>query len=265
MRNIATIAALAATAVSAIPVPFTVTIIDIIDVTTTVWDGEPLSSETMVQPSWSPNHTTSFCSTASLSTSQVSSAPLTPPAMPTAVSTTPAATSTPSAASTGSYDSPNGDTYAQRVLNHHNVHRHNNSVGSLSWDGSLASIALEIAKSCVYAHNLSAGGGSSSYGQNIAAGVPADNITFVITDSFYNAEIMNFEGLYGQSTPSNINDEQAFGSYGHYTQVVWAGTTAVGCATVDCTSQGLTNTGSDVAPYFTVCNYFPPGIITLTL
>ena len=69
---------------------------------------------------------------------------------------------------------------------------------------------------------------------------------------------MNFAGLYGQVTPDGINTD-AFDGWGHYTQIVWGATTAVGCATVDCTSQGLANTGSDIPPYFTVCNYSPPG------
>lgn len=42
-------------------------------------------------------------------------------------------------------------------------------------------------------------------------------------------------------------------------QIVWSSTTQVGCATVDCTASGLSGVGSNVAPYFTVCNYSPPG------
>jgi hypothetical protein len=99
------------------------------------------------------------------------------------------------------------------------------------------------------------GGG---YGQNIAAGSPPDQISSVITNLFYNNEEPNFAGLYGQATPSNINDEAAFDGWGHFTQVVWKGTTSVGCATVQCPT--LQNTGSDVAPYFTVCNYKPAGM-----
>jgi hypothetical protein len=148
------------------------------------------------------------------------------------------------------------------VVTHHNIHRANNSAGALSWDANLANIALEIANSCNYAHNTEAGGGG--YGQNIAAGAPADNVTSVISDLFYNGEIGNYAGMYGQATPANIDDTTAFDGYGHYTQIVWVGTTHVGCATVDCTGrgngpQGLGNVGSNVPPHFTVCNYSPPG------
>jgi hypothetical protein len=99
------------------------------------------------------------------------------------------------------------------------------------------------------------GGG---YGQNIAAGCPASNISSVITELFYNNEAGNFASMYGQATPANINDESAFDGWGHFTQIVWAGTTKVGCATVHC-SGGLANTGGSVSPDFTVCNYKSPG------
>jgi hypothetical protein len=100
------------------------------------------------------------------------------------------------------------------------------------------------------------GGG---YGQNIAAGAPASNVSSVITELFYNNEVGNFAGLYGQATPSNINDESAFDGWGHFSQIVWKGSTKVGCATYDCSAQGLANTGGNVPPYFTVCNYSPAG------
>jgi len=45
----------------------------------------------------------------------------------------------------------------------------------------------------------------------------------------------------------------------HFSQIVWAESTTVGCYTQDCTGAGLIGVGSDVAPYFTVCNYYPPG------
>ena len=92
------------------------------------------------------------------------------------------------------------------------------------------------------------GGG---YGQNIAAGAPATNISSVITDTFYNGEINWFDGLYGEATPDMTNFEH----WGHFSQIVWKATSSVGCAVQDCTGQGLGNAGADVAPFFTVCNY----------
>lgn len=247
------IVAFAATVVNVVLAAITVTVTDIIDVTTTIWDDGSASGKAIAKSSWSCCHTPS--------SSQTFLIPSPPPCPTTQTSTTVFSTS-PTTTITPPTDPPNGDIYAQRVLDHHNIHRQNNSVGSLNWDGTLAEIALEIASSCYYAHNTGAGGGG--YGQNIAAGAPPDNITSIITDAFYNGEIVNFASLYGQATPDNINTD-AFDSWGHYTQVVWAATTNVGCATVNCTSKGLVNVDSDVPPYFTVCNYYPAGMATLGL
>jgi len=95
------------------------------------------------------------------------------------------------------------------------------------------------------------GGG---YGQNIAAGVAGDNITAVITDLFYNGEVNYFNGKYGEASPTD------FEMWGHFSQVVWKATTHVGCATQDCTAAGgVADAGTNVPPYFTVCNYAGPG------
>ncbi|KAF7845837.1 hypothetical protein BT93_L0395 [Corymbia citriodora subsp. variegata] len=144
-------------------------------------------------------------------------------------------------------------TYEQLVLAHHNVHRANHSATDVIWSANLAAIALSIAETCVYEHNTTAGGGG--YGQNIAAGVEASGIGEVISDLFYNGEVNYFVGLYGEASPDMTNFEH----WGHFSQIVWKATTTVGCATYDCSSSGLANVGSDVSPYFTVCNYEGPG------
>ncbi len=71
---------------------------------------------------------------------------------------------------------------------------------------------------------------------------------------FYNGEVNYFNGLYGQENPDFTNFEH----WGHFSQIVWKSTTSVGCYTQYC-SGGLANTGGDVPPYFTVCNYDGPG------
>jgi len=144
-------------------------------------------------------------------------------------------------------------TYEEIVVYHHNIHRANHSADAITWSDSLASSAAEVAASCVYAHNVTAAGGG--YGQNIAAGVESNNVSAIITDLFYNGEVNYFNGLYGEAQPDMTNFEH----WGHFSQIVWKGTSQVGCATQDCTSGGLANVGSDVAPYFTVCNYEAPG------
>jgi uncharacterized protein YkwD len=45
------------------------------------------------------------------------------------------------------------DSYSQAILDQHNNHRANSSAPALSWSDDMASIAAQIAASCVYAHN----------------------------------------------------------------------------------------------------------------
>lgn len=149
---------------------------------------------------------------------------------------------------------PASNAYSDVVLYNHNVHRSNHSAPALSWSDSLAATALKIAKSCDYNHNIAMDGGG--YGQNIAAGAPVNSINTVIGEQFYNGEVGKFT-QYGQATPSDFDAK--FESYGHFTQVVWVGTTSVGCASYDCSSVGLKNVGGNIPPIFHVCNYGPPG------
>lgn len=144
--------------------------------------------------------------------------------------------------------------YQGLVMHHHNIHRANHSASNLEWDAGLASTAQKIANLCVYAHNTDMDGGG--YGQNIAAGVDNSGIDRVITDMFYNGEVNYYSGLYNQDSPDMSNFEH----WGHFSQIVWKATTKVGCATQHCPG-GLANTGSNVPPYFTVCNYDSPGNI----
>ncbi|KAJ9663876.1 hypothetical protein H2198_000636 [Neophaeococcomyces mojaviensis] len=141
-------------------------------------------------------------------------------------------------------------SYAAPILEQHNLHRKNHSAPDLAWDDDLANIAAEIASSCQYAHNVSAGGGG--YGQNIGAGAPENEINKMITNQMYNDEIM-FYPSYGKEP-----DMSKFEVWGHFSQIVWKDTTHVGCFTQYC-SKGLGGVGSNVSPYFTVCNYKPVG------
>lgn len=77
----------------------------------------------------------------------------------------------------------------------------------------------------------------------------------MISNLMYNNEMGYFESLYGQDTPDMSN----FDAWGHFTQIVWKGTTHVGCSTVMCPTLGNVD-GSNMP--FTVCNYSPAGMLT---
>ncbi|KAJ5491181.1 hypothetical protein N7539_002748 [Penicillium diatomitis] len=151
---------------------------------------------------------------------------------------------------------PAGNSYQSTVLYNHNVHRSNHSASSLDWSADLESSAKVLASRCVYEHDVSIPGGSiaaGSYGQNIGYGVEASDVGVMITNLMYNDEINYFPQPYGSPNP----DMTLFDKWGHFSQIVWKGTTHVGCATVTCPNLG--NVDSSMALPFTVCNYYPAG------
>lgn len=149
-------------------------------------------------------------------------------------------------ASSGSPDTTGSSAYQDIVLTHHNVHRANHSADPLTWDDDMANLAQAEASVCVFAHNV-----TGSYGQNIAAGVSPERVSEAITSMFYNNEEPYFT-YYGEANPT-----ANFESWGHFSQLVWKGTTGVGCATVHC--PGGIAEAEGTSPYFTVCNYSPAG------
>ena len=103
--------------------------------------------------------------------------------------------------------------------------------------------------------NRTAGGGG--YGQNIGAGAPPNDVGAMLTNEMYGGEINLYPLPWGVASPDMTN----FENWGHFSQIVWNNTVSVGCATVTCSTLG--NTEPDVAPYFTVCNYYPAGMSDL--
>ncbi|KAK4614941.1 putative pathogenesis-related protein [Fulvia fulva] len=149
-------------------------------------------------------------------------------------------------------------SYAHYAVNHHNKHRQNHTFDGrptqmIRWNLTAVRTARKVAELCIFAHKMDQDGGG--YGQNLAAGYKASNISGTITDLWYNNEVAAYRNLYGQAQPSYDN----FGAWGHFSQVVWDGSTQLGCYTADCSAKGLQNVGGSVPPYLTVCNYYPPG------
>jgi len=149
--------------------------------------------------------------------------------------------------------------YPDVVVYSHNIHRYNHSVPAVAWNDKIAAFAQTTANKCVFAHDLTPGGGG--YGQNIAlygqSNLPLglNNAAGAqsVTDFWYNGELSHFpKDGYGKATPNMTN----FGSWGHFSQVVWKSTIVVGCATVYCKAGTAV---PNLPSYFTVCNYYPPG------
>ncbi|KAI3394763.1 hypothetical protein diail_2232 [Diaporthe ilicicola] len=176
----------------------------------------------------------------------------------TSSSSTVAAPSSPAQAAAPAAPAAPSDL-ASTAVYHHNVHRANNSAPAMTWGSSYAGYAATVAKSCKFAHDLTPGGGG--YGQNIAmyASTDASSLTEetiiaqAITDMWYNGELDLYpSSAYGQANPDFTN----FEAWGHYSQIVWVGSTQVGCAAQYCAPGSMNPT---MGAWYSVCNYYPAG------
>lgn len=96
-----------------------------------------------------------------------------------------------------------------------------------------------------YGQNLAAMGGSGNY----KAKSPVVMVAGAISDQWYNSEFSKFvPSQYGLATPNMTT----FLDWGHFTQVIWKGSTKVGCASQYC-APGKIFKG--LGTWFTVCDY----------
>ncbi|XP_052062033.1 GLIPR1-like protein 1 [Mytilus californianus] len=120
----------------------------------------------------------------------------------------------------------------------------------MTWSNELASVAQTYANKCVWSHNSARSSQASSFyyvGENI----------YVTTSSY---------GYLDSGVASWVNEKKDYdyasnscsGVCGHYTQVVWADSTKLGCAVGSCaTMTNLPSYFKNVK--FLVCNYGPGG------
>ncbi|KAL9543690.1 hypothetical protein MBANPS3_007994 [Mucor bainieri] len=132
-----------------------------------------------------------------------------------------------------SASAPSASTVKSQALAAHNKYRTKHHVPKLKWSVKLAEHARTVTTSCVYGHNVMRG-----TGQNIAYGYPSMK---AVVDAWYN-EVSNYNYASGQALNGKVT--------GHFTQVVWKGTTEVGCAATYCSNLRAT---------YYVCDYSPPG------
>jgi PKD repeat protein len=131
------------------------------------------------------------------------------------------------------------------IIAAHNVYRNEVGVAPLTYSSSLATSAQTWAD-----HDASIGSlvhSSSSYGENIASGMPTGSLSWTGVVNLWGAEKSYF--IYGPlgnecSTTGHWYD------IGHYTQIVWSTTTQCGCGKATNVTQNT--------EYF-VCQYSPPG------
>ncbi|KAH8701207.1 CAP domain-containing protein [Phaeosphaeriaceae sp. PMI808] len=185
-------------------------------------------------------------------------------ARPTAKATTsilfpPASVAQPSPASpnrptgTGQAILSSGADYQAAVLYHHNAARANHGASPLTWDTACETNARIAAERCTFEHYIPQGAGQ---GQNLfTVSGKAFNVTAGITESWYKGELDPMMPYFGQ----NSIPDSVFHSVGHLTQLVWKGTTKVGCVSIDCGDQMKINGQKSSLNKYTVCNYSPAG------
>jgi len=136
----------------------------------------------------------------------------------------------------------------------HNRYRATHSAPALTIDDKLVGYAQTLVDSCKFAHNLTIGG--VKYGQNIAvmgssAPMARNDVERAMIKAWYN-EVKDFSSEYGKTSPNMAN----FAKWGHFTQMVWKGTSRIGCAFKVCKKGTIFSNGYG---NFIACNYQTPG------
>lgn len=114
----------------------------------------------------------------------------------------------------------------------------------LTWNPSIAAQAQTYSAQCIWAHS-----GASGLGENLSAVAPWSDQHLVPVIGWASENVN-----YNYATNSCAAGQQC----GHYTQMVWANSTQLGCGTANCSEN------TPFGPQFpqwtiTVCNYSPPG------
>lgn len=126
------------------------------------------------------------------------------------------------------------DIFKADYLDPQNALRVTKGAVPLVWNSTLATYAQVWANNCEWMHS----GGSN--GENLSAGTGSFNATDAVT--LWTDE----ESTYNPSSPTAS----------HYTQVVWKGSTQLGCAVATCNNLIGANTGNW---QYHVCEYYPHG------
>lgn len=133
----------------------------------------------------------------------------------------------------------------------------------LQWDAQLAAVAQQYADKCSWGHNRArkseyqtAGGTLASVGENIAYQAYSstqNTAADVLPELFDLWAAENIKWHYQTYQSATINGA------GHFTQLIWANTTYVGCAISVCSSMANTNVPAGYTTFYAVCDYATAG------
>ena len=127
------------------------------------------------------------------------------------------------------------------------------------WNDKLAKEAQKIASTCVYEHKDVTVGGAEA-GQNLAVKTTSKSVGKSDLKPFWESEVQSW---YDEVTENNFNSRNIKPFYydpntGHYTQVVWAESSEVGCGGVFY-EEPRKNNGFTMYTAYLVCNYLEAG------
>ncbi|CAO2163612.1 unnamed protein product [Urochloa humidicola] len=134
----------------------------------------------------------------------------------------------------------------QEFLSLHNDARREVGVEDVVWDETVAAFARAYAArragDCSVVHSENAERWRLNYGENIAGGT---GLTVAGAVQMWVREKQYYDSASGMCMIGRPEELKC----GHYTQVVWRNTKAIGCARVLCDNGGV----------FVTCNYTPAG------
>ncbi|SCV00220.1 LANO_0F05820g1_1 [Lachancea nothofagi CBS 11611] len=178
--------------------------------------------------------TTASESASSSSSSSSSTTTLVPATTSSSATTTLAPTSSSTSSSAPAATSSASSDFASSILSAHNTKRAlHKDTSSLTWSDTLASYAQDYADNYDCSGSLTHSGGP--YGENLACGYSATG---------------SVEAWYDEIKSYDWSNPNYSSSTGHFTQVVWKGTSQVGCGIKQCSG----GTGD-----YVICSYQTAG------
>lgn len=143
----------------------------------------------------------------------------------------------------------NNQTLQKMILDSHNLYRAQYHAGNLAWDYNLALYAQRYVNKCKFQHS----GGPS--GENLYAIWPGPSGTW---DSATTGAI---DAWVSEVQSYNFQQPGFSPATGHFTQVVWKGTTSVGCAWNTAKCNGMAIFSCNYLPQGNIIGYFPANVL----
>lgn len=188
--------------------------------------AEVVTSESS-SPAPAPAPTTSSSSPVAIETSPE---PTTSSEAPSPTTEAPSTTSSAPAETSSSSSDDNLSSFQKTIVDYHNKVRSQFGAGSLSWSDDLASYAQNYLDkiNCQFQHS------NGPYGENLAMG--------------YSDLEKSMSAWFDEKSKYNWGAATFSENTGHFTQMIWKGTTQVGCAQSKCSNGN-----------YLVCEYNPRG------